>query len=152
MTIRSAYGKKTRHYAAEPSGNGAKQSFKKECDINHIMAKYQKTGLIEHFNNHKANYGFAPAIDYREALEKIRTANEMFADLPSQVRKKFDNNPEQFLAFTEKPENRSEMAVLGLLNPEATSAESPPSQASDSASAPLPPAPKTAPETPPTPE
>jgi len=114
------------------------------------MAKYQKTGLIDHFNNHKANYGFAPAIEYREALEKIRTAQDMFSELPSQVRKKFGNDPEQFLAFTQDPTNRSEMAVLGLLNKDYKAAESPTLQPSDSATAPLPPSPAT-PEKPPTP-
>jgi len=152
MLTRSAYGKKNRVHAHHSTDGGAKQSFKQECDINQIMAKYQKTGLVTHFNEHKANYGFAPALDYREALEKIRTADEMFSELPSSIRKKFDNKPERFLAFTENPDNRSQMALMGLLKPETTDPESPPSQPSDSASAPLPPAPKTDPKRTPTPE
>ena len=36
-----------------------KQSFKDECDINKIMAKFQKTGAIEHYAKHAPSYGDA---------------------------------------------------------------------------------------------
>lgn len=119
-----------------PTAGGAKQSFKNECDINQIMAKYEKTGLVTHLAKHGGSYGFAPAVDFRQALELVSKSETIFADLPSQVRKRFQNDPGEFLVFCENPDNRSEMALLGLLSSEATSTESPPAQPSDSASAP----------------
>lgn len=122
-----------------------KQSFKNECDINRIMARYTKTGVIEHLNRNKPEYGFAPEVDFRQALELIDKASDMFDKLPAKIRAKFDNDPGKFLGFVENPENRSEAALMGLLNEEATLEEAEKLEASDSASAPVPPAPETAP-------
>ena len=47
-----------------------KQSFKKECDINVIMAKYQKTGAITHFSNHQQQYGIADGQTFQDAMIK----------------------------------------------------------------------------------
>jgi len=91
-----------------------KQSHKKECDINQIMAKYQKTGVIDHVAKHSENYGFATSEDLHQSLNIIHTANEMFADLPSQARDKFDNDPAQFLDFVQDPDNKDQLYDLGL--------------------------------------
>lgn len=123
-----------------------KQSFKDECDINQIMAKYQKTGLINHFQKNQAQYGFAPAVDFRTALELVDKAERQFEELPSSIRKRFDNDPGQFLAFCEDPANRSEMAVLGLLTEEATAAVNSSDLTSDDATASPPATPPPTPE------
>lgn len=105
----------------EPDENQAKQSFKDECDINKIMAKFQKTGLINHYASHAPQYGDIPAIDYHEALNIVATAESMFEELPSEARKKFENDPEKFLEFVQNPANSEELAKLGLAHsiPEA---------------------------------
>ncbi len=101
-----------------PNPTMAKQSFKAECDINTIMKKYEKTGLIEHLVRYRGQYAdVASATDYQEALNTIMEASEMFHTLPSRVREKFNNNPQDFLAFTEDPANTAEMEELGLLKP-----------------------------------
>ena len=138
-------GKRGRVYTKMAGPSRTKQSFKDECDINMIMARYVKTGVVNHVNEHKPNYGFAPAITFKEALDTVHTAENMFAELPSALRTKFKNDPGEFLAFVEKPDNRSELALMGLLNEEATQQEADKLAASDSASAPVPPAPETAP-------
>ncbi len=140
IRIRTPYGPKRRIKTAVGDKSAAKQSFKQECDINNIMAKYQKTGLVEHINKSQASYGFAPAVDYREALNLVQAASEQFESLPSSVRRRFNESPSEFLRFCEDPANRSEAAVLGLLDPDAIlDTESP----TDSASAPVPPSPAT---------
>ena len=40
-----------------------KQSFKDECDINKIMAKFQKTGALNHYAKHAPQYGDASGIE-----------------------------------------------------------------------------------------
>jgi len=115
FTIRSAYGPK--EHLGDIGDLGVsltKQSFTKECDINNIMAKYQKTGAIEHVNKHEASYGFATSIDFQEALEIIRTGQTMFDELPSSIRTKFDNDPAKFLDFVQDENNQAEMVELGL--------------------------------------
>jgi len=138
-------GKRPRVYTPTDGVSRTKQSFKQECDINHLMESFTRTGVMTHLNEHKPHYGFAPAIDFKKALDTVLEAETIFADLPSALRTKFSNDPGEFLAFVEDPDNRSEMALMGLLNPEATQEEAAKKEASDSASAPVPPAPETAP-------
>lgn len=98
-----------------------KSSFKAECDINNILRKFQKTGAIEHMNKHEPEYGFATSLTFIEAMQTVDQAKQMFADLPSSLRKKFNYKPEAYLDFVQNPENLPEMAELGLLTPEAVS-------------------------------
>lgn len=141
--IRSAYGPKLKVALHTPKGGpgGAKQSFKKECDINHIMARFVKTGVRDHLNANKAEYGFAPAVDFHTAQNLLVKAKDQFAGLSAAIRKQFSNDPGKFLAFCETEANRSEMALMGLLDDDATAAEADKAKASDSASAPLAPNP-----------
>lgn len=91
------------------------QSFENETNINSIMAKYEKTGLISHFNKHKGKYGnFIDAVDYHTAQNRIIEAQDAFYSLPSKVRAKFENAPEKFLEFAQNPDNLEEMVNLGL--------------------------------------
>jgi len=123
LHIRGPYTTRIRSGVIYDDPVTTKQSFKDECDINKIMARYVKTGVVEHINNHAPNYGFATANDFRESLELIAQARSTFADLPAEIRKKFDNDPSNFLGFVEDPNNRSELALMGLLNDEATAEE-----------------------------
>lgn len=108
----------------DPDENQAKQSFKDECDINKIMARFQKTGILDHYTKHAPQYMDIPAIDYHEALNIIATAESMFEELPSEARKKFDNDPEKFLEFVQNPANAEQLADLGLANRIPEAAES----------------------------
>ncbi len=93
-----------------------KQSFKKECDINEILAKYQRTGALSHFNQHSAEYGFATSLDFAESMRVVKTGQEMFDALPSSVRNRFGNDPAAFLEFVQDDEkNHDEMVELGLI-------------------------------------
>lgn len=101
----------------------AKQSFQKECDINTIMSKYQKTGLISHVAKHQGSYDDLPTqIDYHASQNAIIAADAAFASLPSSVRSQFQNDPAAFLDFAQDPSNEDEMREMGLY-PKLTVAE-----------------------------
>lgn len=91
-----------------------KQSFKEECDINRIMAKYQKTGVVSWLSKHEGRYADVTGFDFMESMNTIAKANEMFADLPSKVRGRFANDPVRFLEFMHDPESVDESYKLGL--------------------------------------
>ena len=110
----NAKPRKTRFQTPVGGESMTKQSFKDECDINKIMEKFQKTGAITHYAKHAPSYGDATPVDYQNALNIVADANTMFEELPSSIRKKFDNDPSQFLEFVQDEKNSEEMIQLGL--------------------------------------
>jgi phage internal scaffolding protein len=94
------------------------QSFKKECDINNIMQKYNKTGLVTHVNNYNGDYSDVSNVPtYHEALGIIEGAHTAFNTLPSEIRKMFDNDPGRFLDFVHNSDNVEAMREMGLMKP-----------------------------------
>lgn len=75
------------------------QEQKKQTDINHILAKYTKTGVIDHISKYDQTYGDVTGLDYLQMQKQITEVNNMFMDLPSSERKKFDNDPSKFLDY-----------------------------------------------------
>lgn len=115
-TVKTAYGQKQREQIMFADQGRTKQSMSAECDINNIMEKFQKTGVVDFVNKHAPQYGDATGVDFQNSMQIVTKANEMFADLPSTVRKRFNNNPAELLEFCENPDNRQEAIRLGLLN------------------------------------
>lgn len=106
-----------RVYYSSDKPSLAKQSFKKECDVNHIMKKYEKTGVIEHAARYAGSYGdFTGADDYQDAVAKLAAADEAFMSLPASIRKRFNNSAGEYFDFVKNPANLAEMRELGLAN------------------------------------
>lgn len=113
--LRDRYIPHERVYTDVDEFTQTKQSFKKDADINHIMAQYEKTGLLTHLNKHQGNYGdFTNAVDYHTAINMVQEAEEMFLTIPAKIRAKFQNDPAEFLHFVQNPENLTEMQEMGL--------------------------------------
>lgn len=118
MKVRNRFSPRVQVLARPPEeGRGAKQSFKDECDINLIMRRFIKTGVITHVNNFSPQYGEVPSQTYHEAMEIVRHANEMFSEVPAAVRKKFGNSAEAFLEFVSDEKNVDELRKLGMVKP-----------------------------------
>lgn len=97
-----------------------KQSFVEQCDINTIMKKFLKTGIVEHVERVNGQYGdFVGALEYHEAYNAVIAADQAFKLLPAELRNRFKNDVPAFLAFVHDPANEAEMIELGLLEPVA---------------------------------
>jgi len=91
-----------------------------ETDVNNIMRKYEKTGILTHVARYAGEYGdFSGVPDYKEGLERIMAANEMFDSLPARLRDRFGNDPAKFIDFATNPENLDELRTMGLAPMEA---------------------------------
>lgn len=99
-----------------------KQSFKDEMDINHIVKRFLKTGVLEFTRKNEPRYGDTTGIEFQAAMQTVAEAKSMFNDLPSELRARFENEPAQFLDFIQDENNYDEARKLGLLNPEAVAA------------------------------
>lgn len=102
-----------------------KQSFRDDCDINNIMARYMKTGVLDHVRAEVAQYGDVSGADFQGALDLVAGAKSMFHSLPSNIRTEFENNPAKFFEFMENPANAQRAREMGLLAPEAPSSTPP---------------------------
>jgi len=120
MTIYSAYGPKRSESFKTLGKSLTKQSFTKECDINNIMKKYQKTGAIDHVNKHEASYGYATSDDFTASMNIVAKGQTMFEELPSTIREKFEHDPAKFLDFVQDEKNIKEMQELGLATNDKT--------------------------------
>lgn len=115
MATNSAYVPHKRVQTHNDLPTRAKQSFAQESEINNILAKYHATGLVDHLASYGGTYADMPSnLDFQDATNTVMEAKKMFDALPSNIRTLFDNDPAEFLAFVENPENIDEMVELGL--------------------------------------
>lgn len=91
------------------------QSHKKRVNINTIVAKAHKTGLFPQRTDRPTYGNFVGALDYQESCNRILKAKEDFLRLPSDIRKKFDNDPGKLLQWINDPENQQEAIEMGLI-------------------------------------
>jgi len=123
MDFKVAHEVYPRVYTKCSGGGLTKQSFRDECDINNILRKYQKTGLIEHVKRFNGQYGdFSDVKGYQDSLNRIKAADEAFMSLPVDLRKRFHQRPAEFLEFVSNSVNRDEMLKMGLLKPKVDEA------------------------------
>jgi phage internal scaffolding protein len=117
VPFRTAYGQKLR--VAIATGDGlTEQNHKDETDINQIVRKYNKTGLIDHLNQFEKQYGDMTGFDYQDAMNTVAAANTMFEGLPSSIRNKFDNDPAKFINFVDDEANADKLVEMGLAKQE----------------------------------
>ena len=93
------------------------QHFKDECDINNIVAQYQATGVLPQGNREPLFGDFADfPQDLMSAQSYFDEAQARFMQLDAQLRKEFNNNPAELLAFIQNEANRDRAVELGLID------------------------------------
>lgn len=98
-----------------PGKGVTEQSHKKECDVNFIVAQFEKTGFIPHQNALQGVYGEFEEITFHEAMNIVTRGQELFQELPARIRSHFGNDPHNFLEFAGNPENAEALQELGLV-------------------------------------
>ncbi|WNK12464.1 MAG: internal scaffolding protein [Microvirus sp.] len=119
LPFRHRYGKYPRLQVTFTGPGRTKQSFKEECDINTLMAKYLKTGQMDHVNQALPRFECVSDHDFQSAQNLIADAKSMFENIPSAVRARFENNPGKLLDWVHDPKNVQEAASLGFLELDA---------------------------------
>lgn len=106
-------GVDARHFNVGPSLT--RQEFAEECDINVIMARYEKTGMLP-ANNVEPQY-----VDFTQMpgnlMDTMRFFDEAqasFMQLPATVRREFDNDAAAFVDYAADPANLDQMRAWGL--------------------------------------
>lgn len=117
--IISGYQPKKRVRKTFSTKGRTKQSFKDECDINTILKRFMRTGVIDFANKNQARYGDSTGVEYQAAMCTVAAAKSLFNELPAHLRNRFENEPAKFLDFVQDDRNEAEARELGLLKPKA---------------------------------
>lgn len=92
------------------------QNHKAETDINNIVKKH--AGNLELIAKNQQLVEFTmddiPTNDFQEMMQIMVNAKEAFQQVPSQIRKEFDNDAAKYLDFVRNPENKDRLIELGL--------------------------------------
>lgn len=122
LLIRKPYDRVDRVQRSFPEDEGrTQQSFKEQCDVNNILKRFQN-GIVPEMR--PAEYGdFLDAPDFHAAQNSVIEAREAFEALPARLRKRFGNDPAEFLSFMDDPDNVPEMRAMGLLPKETPDAD-----------------------------
>ncbi len=129
-----------------------KQSFKNDADINTIMKKYVKTGMLspEGLANRQAVFADVSEIgDFQQCQNRVLAAKAAFMTLSPEIRTRFNNNPGELLDFCADADNLEEAIDLGIIpkpeeppkeekppKVEATPTQTPPAKPTEPAEAP----------------
>jgi phage internal scaffolding protein len=97
------------------------QQFKEEADINTIVNRFLKTGVLPTPNTFPQYVDFEGVFDYQSAMNLVRAADESFMRMDAKVRSRFNNSPQEFLEFFADPANSDEAIRLGLAIPQPSS-------------------------------
>lgn len=98
------------------TGEGmTEQAHAKQCDMNYILRDYQKTGMIRHAKENQGRYDDVTSQDFQDAMFLVTQAQNMFNELPANLRSRFGNDPAAFMDFVHDPANGPEMARMGIL-------------------------------------
>lgn len=104
-------------FQSHPEGESlTQQSDADDADINVIMARYQKTGMMPGIQETPLQGDFSSGEDFRALQDKLLAAREAFGEIPAEIRKRFNNDPAQFVDFVQNPENADELVKMGLAN------------------------------------
>jgi len=111
----------TRRVQFFPVDSGlVEQSHKDSCDINSMIAKARR-GVFQPPRSPGSYGDFTGVTDYHSARNQILAAEATFFALPSELRNRFNNDPQEVLDFIDDPENLEECYELGLIvRPEAS--------------------------------
>lgn len=92
------------------------QHFKDECDINNIIAQFEATGVMPSGTRQPmfGDFDKFPQ-DLMSSRRMFDEANERFMQLPSALRKQFDNDPTKLLGWLQDPANHDTAVQYGLL-------------------------------------
>lgn len=92
------------------------QADRDDADINKIIARYMKSGVLPPSNKGEPFYGDVTEFSgLADSLIKIHEADRLFMTYPAEIRERFDNDKVKFIQFLENPDNRDEAIDLGLI-------------------------------------
>lgn len=97
-----------------------RQEFADECDVNKLMARYQKVGVwpLPPVGREPRYLDLGEVPDFQTAMQMMIDAENAFMRLPALTRREFDNDPMRFVEFAQNKDNLPKLREWGLAAPE----------------------------------
>jgi phage internal scaffolding protein len=100
------------------------QSYRKSSDLNVLIKKYKKTGVMPDLLQKKGQYGdFSNVPTLEAAFKAVNHAKMLFQELPAEVRKLMDNDPSKMELWLSDEVNHEIAEKYGLLDKNSQSSE-----------------------------
>lgn len=92
------------------------QSHKDEVNINNIVKRHgiDMIQKVAQLNQGEYLMDDIPTNDFMESMNIVLKAQQTFSQLPSEVRKQFNNQPAEFMDFVQNPDNGQALVDMGL--------------------------------------
>lgn len=94
------------------------QHFEHECNINNIMCRYMKTGILpDPLSSSSPTYADVSDFpSFEEAQNKLCRVKECFEGLPSEQRRQFGDNVNNFVQFMSDTNNLEKAHQMGIID------------------------------------
>lgn len=106
----------TRQRWSSDAPSMTKQSEAAACDVNNIIKRYDRTGLITHLARAEAVFTDVSEItSYQDAILQVQDAQKAFMDLPSGLRSRFGNDPAKYIDWATSSSDEEKHEVYAQL-------------------------------------
>lgn len=99
----------------DPAEMVTQPQFAEDADINTIVRRFGVTGELPNGVAMPRSGDFSDAVDFHQAMNLVRQAEDAFLAVPAETRARFQHDPGALIAFLEDPANREEAISLGLI-------------------------------------
>lgn len=124
-----------------PEESKTQQHLADEADINTIVGRFLKTGIMPPVRTPPTYADFEDVTDFQEAMDAINRAKESFMALPAAVRATFQNDPGKFVDYVDHCFDTGDLNPLREMGLAVTPAPDSRPEAGPEAKAPTPPPP-----------
>lgn len=87
-------------------------AFKDSADINKLLVKARKAGSLSHLQKYKGVYGDFSDFDFFAAQNALAKGQQIFEELPAEIRREFNQNPGEFFNYVNDPANADNLENL----------------------------------------
>lgn len=115
--VRSKYSPRVGYVTECGEETKVQQHFKDQCDINKIARSVEATGSSDHVKMARERYGdFTEILDIGVNMDKAAKAQQLYEQLPVEMRKKTGNSIPEFFKYIQNPENLDECVKWGIFD------------------------------------
>lgn len=95
-----------------PGDSMTEQHHARACDVNTIMAKYLKSGVIDHIKQYEPQFGDVSNLDFKTSMDQVAAVKSEFHNLPAFVRDHYKQDPGAYLDAVSTEEGIEELRKL----------------------------------------